>query len=263
MIHTESTFQKYTLMLLESILPLTSRHLLNMKEIALKKVKWEFMMKCLLNPSGNGLAYANREQNSIILERYKNGKVVSDAITFFSFDSFAQIDVGDHVVNGEGTGSTYNSDGTQYHGQYLNNEEHGQGTLLLSKGIKYEGSFNHSVLYGYGKMTWPDGFSYEGQWKDGDPTDIARSIHPSIVKCLNDGVCTKIITKTKAAAPQNLRFCEECYNMFCERCGEDRQCHPCGIWKLGKAKWYEFGSCACNSPHCKEEEKQVKRKKIT
>ena len=57
-------------------------------------------------------------------------------------------------------------DGSQYEGEWKDNERHGEGSHLTSNGAIYQGRFVHGVKEGPGVLTYIDGNSYVGDWEN-------------------------------------------------------------------------------------------------
>ena len=64
-----------------------------------------------------------------------------------------------------GYGTSVNSAGSQYTGEFKDGILSGQGTLVTSKG-KFAGKFNDGKLDGQGAFVYPEG-KYTGEFKDG------------------------------------------------------------------------------------------------
>ena len=68
----------------------------------------------------------------------------------------------------DGQGTMVWADGTNYTGQWKNNQYHGKGKLIYADGSWYEGEFAKGTFNGQGTYVWSDGNSLSGKWKDGE-----------------------------------------------------------------------------------------------
>jgi hypothetical protein len=80
----------------------------------------------------------------------------------------------------------------KYNGNYRGYEVYqGQGTMTFKSGSEYQGKWLYGKLYGLGTITFCDGFTLEGKWEKNIPQFDAT--HPSVRKCIKDGLCTKTL----------------------------------------------------------------------
>eukprot|EP01118_Nematostelium_gracile_P020011 TRINITY_DN9552_c0_g1_i1.p1 TRINITY_DN9552_c0_g1~~TRINITY_DN9552_c0_g1_i1.p1 ORF type:complete len:342 (-),score=67.30 TRINITY_DN9552_c0_g1_i1:20-973(-) len=280
MICNEEMYQKRSLVLWEEMFPKTSSELIKIKEKAMKEMKWKRMMKCLSNVNGKGYACRVADGVKIILGKYdKEGKLSANGVMLFLKDGISAF-VGDYRVTGNGMGAIYFSEGDEFHGNFENFVEHGNGEYRWTDGRKhvgmyhegemtgfgseywpdgnyYVGDFKRDEFHGHGVFNWPDGFRYDGNWKRSQPINPAECVHPTVKQCEEEGFCTRSITD--GDLPQIIFNCVNCKFDFCQRCHQDQECHPCKDPRM-RQEWL-YGFCDCKGKEC-EKERQAKRRKI-
>ena len=69
--------------------------------------------------------------------------------------------------NFNGTGNMKWKDGVEYKGNFNNNCFEGEGILFNNEGEKYEGNFENNLFHGKGKYTYLNGDEYEGNFEYG------------------------------------------------------------------------------------------------
>jgi hypothetical protein len=99
--------------------------------------------------NGEDNAYSEREIT------YKNGSVYTGTVTD-----------GDEYYIRNGVGKMTWPDGTEYDGDWKDDEQNGRGKITWPDGRVYEGEWKDDNMHGRGKHTWPDGKVYEGVLKD-------------------------------------------------------------------------------------------------
>ena len=58
-------------------------------------------------------------------------------------------------------------DGSEYVGEWMDDQFHGLGTYTYADGAEYVGEFKDGERHGQGTFTFADGDKYSGQYKDG------------------------------------------------------------------------------------------------
>lgn len=66
----------------------------------------------------------------------------------------------------EGNGLQISPNGSNYKGEYVNDQFHGRGAFKFVDGATYEGEWSYGLRHGYGTMTYKTGNVYEGCWKE-------------------------------------------------------------------------------------------------
>ena len=78
----------------------------------------------------------------------------------------------------EGQGTMAWPDGRKYSGDFQDGLRHGKGIMVYPDGRKYDGDYRYGERTGHGTMTYPDGRKYIGQFKDGERTGRGKLIYP-------------------------------------------------------------------------------------
>jgi len=77
-------------------------------------------------------------------------------------------------------------DGSEYNGEWKDNQPHFEGTLKSEDGSVYSGSFYLGLKQGYGTKTWPDSSRTVGEWWD-DRCDDCAVLFPDTEKYQKGG----------------------------------------------------------------------------
>lgn len=92
------------------------------------------------------------------------------------------------------------------------------------------------------------------------PRNQDQFIHPRIKQCLNDELCTKVVTDS-IVAPQELSKCWDCHALFCSSCSDfGCQCFCKRKHFSFQRNWTKSGVCDCTGTECKVLQKTRKRK---
>ena len=78
----------------------------------------------------------------------------------------------------EGQGTMTWPDGRKYTGSFKDGQRHGKGIMIYPDGRKYDGDYQYGERTGKGSMIYPDGRKYIGEFKDGERTGQGKLIHP-------------------------------------------------------------------------------------
>ncbi|CAL1169212.1 unnamed protein product [Cladocopium goreaui] len=65
----------------------------------------------------------------------------------------------------------------EYNGFWENGKMHGQGVYKYCNGTRYQGEFKENLREGYGVLTFTDGSLYEGGWREDVPEGDGRVIY--------------------------------------------------------------------------------------
>lgn len=57
-------------------------------------------------------------------------------------------------------------DGTEYRGEWLNDQRHGQGNSVYPNGDRYEGGWVEGKRRGLGTVSYSDGGTYHGEFQE-------------------------------------------------------------------------------------------------
>ncbi len=86
------------------------------------------------------------------------------AIFVATGDCLADGCVSGNCVNGYGTYVW--SSGSQYSGDWKNQQRYGYGTFVYSSGETYTGNWKNNKKHGQGTYIWPGGYQFFGGWMD-------------------------------------------------------------------------------------------------
>lgn len=98
--------------------------------------------------------------NYRVIKQIKN--TLSGQIRFETGTYYGETDFG--YFTGDGVFDF--ASGTEYNGQWSNNEMEGLGVLNIPSEGVYKGGFSGSLKNGEGTFTWNDGAVYEGEWEN-------------------------------------------------------------------------------------------------
>jgi len=68
---------------------------------------------------------------------------------------------------GKGVSVNQRREGSEYVGERVNDERHGEGTCIWPDGTRYVGEWKNDKRDGKGTCTWADGTKYVGEWGNG------------------------------------------------------------------------------------------------
>lgn len=112
-----------------------------------------------------GMLYFSPDCNILMNRRYKNG--MKHGLGLFHWVDGSNY-YGEFIENNiEGRGKYVWADGREYDGEWKENKMHGKGVFLWKDGKRYEGEYAEDKKCGYGVFEWPDGRSYRGNWLNG------------------------------------------------------------------------------------------------
>ena len=108
-----------------------------------------------------------------------------------------------------GTGKLVRADQTVYEGQWINDEQHGQGSEKWHDGV-FEGQYENGFRHGQGKFEMFDGSSYEApsliiKWREKGsthgPMAAIMSATLKTTRCTDkDSLCMAMVAVTKAVS---------------------------------------------------------------
>jgi len=115
-------------------------------------------MRCYQHPSGLQISYEN---GSVYNGQTRNGTRHGHGLWKGRTVQYE----GEWVDDQEhGEGRQTRVDGSIYEGQFKHGRFSGRGRMSWSTKQTYEGQYENDLRHGIGRFTWPDGRIYDGQW---------------------------------------------------------------------------------------------------
>jgi len=206
---------------------------------------WKWLGRCISRQNAlNGLSCVRLTDSRGNLTEIEVGQMRNGVLNGFGFTLFYDMKcIGTFRDGKQHDGISILSGVEKYIGEYSLETGHFDGIgsyTSLDKGWTYKGNLNESKFHGKGVMTWPNGFYYDGLWFNGEPIDKIGCLSPALKQCIDNGLCTSLVTGISQSYGQFLGTTEHREQLFCETCA--KRCCQTG---LSTPLWYSAGCCSC------------------
>jgi len=164
-----------------------------------------------------GFGYCDWKSGSVYIGEFKNDQICGKGKFIWSNGDVYEGHF-DKNGNKSGYGEFRWKSGNRYEGGWELSKRSGHGKFTWYNGDVYEGEWFDDVKSGRGKLIWNNGNSFDGMWVNGqkekgimfeyvskrtfegnfDDGEIHMEfLHPDIIQCIENKVCTSVVTGKK------------------------------------------------------------------
>jgi hypothetical protein len=164
-----------------------------------------------------GFGYCDWKSGSVYIGQFKNDQICGKGKFIWSNGDVYEGDF-DENGNKSGYGEFRWKSGNKYEGGWELSKRSGHGKFTWYNGDVYEGEWLDDVKAGKGKLIWNNGNSFDGMWVNGQKEkgvmyeDVSKRtfegnfddgevhmefLHPDIIECIENKLCTSIVTGKK------------------------------------------------------------------